>query len=50
MCMKRMLLMLTLLCQLTIGAAQQADFQKAVARYKRLTSRKLWLVIRMPAT
>ena len=32
--MKRMLLMLTLLCQLTIGAAQQADFQKAVARYK----------------
>lgn len=32
--MKRMLLILTLLCQLTIGVAQQADFQKAVARYK----------------
>lgn len=32
--MKRMLLILTLLCQLTIGVAQQADFQKAVARFK----------------
>lgn len=32
--MKRLLLMLTLLCQLTISVAQQADFQKAVARYK----------------
>lgn len=32
--MKRMFLILTLLCQLTIGVAQQADFQKAVARYK----------------
>lgn len=32
--MKRVLLILTLLCQLTIIVAQQADFQKAVARYK----------------
>ena len=32
--MKRLVLMLTLLCQLTFGIAQQADFQKAVARYK----------------
>jgi len=32
--MKRVLLILTLLCQLTISVAQQADFQKAVARYK----------------
>ena len=32
--MKRILLILTLLCQLTISVAQQADFQKAVARYK----------------
>ncbi len=32
--MKRMFLILTLLCQLTIGVAQQADFQKAVARFK----------------
>ena len=36
--MKRMLLMLTLLCQLTICIAQQADFQKAVARYKNATN------------
>lgn len=32
--MKRVLLILTLLCQLAISVAQQADFQKAVARYK----------------
>lgn len=32
--MKRVFLILTLLCQLTISVAQQADFQKAVARYK----------------
>ena len=32
--MKRLLLILTLLCQLTFCVAQQADFQKAVARYK----------------
>ena len=32
--MKRVLLILILLCQLTISVAQQADFQKAVARYK----------------
>lgn len=32
--MKRMLLILTLLCQLIIGVAQQADFQRAVARFK----------------
>ena len=36
--MKRMLLILTLLCQLTICIAQQADFQKAVARYKNATN------------
>jgi hypothetical protein len=32
--MKRVFLILTLLCQLAISVAQQADFQKAVARYK----------------
>lgn len=32
--MRRVLLILTLLCQLAISVAQQADFQKAVARYK----------------
>lgn len=32
--MKRVLLILTLLCQLAMSVAQQADFQKAVARYK----------------
>ena len=32
--MKRLLLILTLLCQLTFCVDQQADFQKAVARYK----------------
>ena len=36
--MKRVLLILTLLCQLTICVAQQADFQKAVARYKNATN------------
>ena len=36
--MKRVLLILTLLCQLTICIAQQADFQKAVARYKNATN------------
>lgn len=36
--MKRVLLILTLLCQLTICIAQQADFQKAVARYKDATN------------
>ena len=36
--MKRLLLILTLLCQLTIGVAQQADFQKAVVRYKNATN------------
>ena len=36
--MKRILLILTLLCQLTIAVAQQADFQKAVARYKNATN------------
>ena len=32
--MKRLFLLLTLFCQLTISVAQQADFQKAVAKYK----------------
>ena len=32
--MKRLFLILALLCQLTISVAQQADFQKAVAKYK----------------
>ena len=32
--MKQLFLILTLLCQLTISVAQQADFQKAVSRYK----------------
>lgn len=32
--MKRLFLLLALLCQLTISVAQQADFQKAVAKYK----------------
>ena len=36
--MKRVLLIVTLLCQLTICVAQQADFQKAVARYKNATN------------
>jgi outer membrane lipoprotein-sorting protein len=36
--MKRVFLILTLLCQLTICIAQQADFQKAVARYKNATN------------
>lgn len=36
--MKKLLLFLTFLCQFTIGVAQQADFQKAVARYKNTTS------------
>ena len=36
--MKRVLLILTLLCQLTICIAQQADFQKAMARYKNATN------------
>ena len=36
--MKRMLLILTLLCQLTIGVAQQTDFQKAVTRYKNVAN------------
>ena len=36
--MKRVLLILILLCQLTIAVAQQADFQKAVARYKNATN------------
>ena len=34
MSMKRLVLMLTLLCQMTFGLAQQADFQEAVARDK----------------
>jgi hypothetical protein len=33
-----MLLILTLLCQLTIGVAQQTDFQKAVTRYKNVAN------------
>jgi len=32
--MKRLFFLLALLCQLTISVAQQADFQKAVAKYK----------------
>ena len=32
--MKRLFLLIALLCQLTISVAQQADFQKAVAKYK----------------
>ena len=32
--MKRLFLFITLVCQLTICVAQQADFQKAVAKYK----------------
>ena len=32
--MKRLCLFITLVCQLTICVAQQADFQKAVAKYK----------------
>ena len=32
--MKRLFLLIALLCQLTITVAQQADFQKAVAKYK----------------
>ena len=36
--MRKLLLFLTFLCQFTIGVAQHADFQKAVARYKNTTS------------
>ncbi len=36
--MKQLLLFLTLLCPLTFCMAQQADFQKAVARYKNATT------------
>ena len=36
--MRRVLLLLALIGQMTLAGAQQADFQKAVARYKNSTS------------
>lgn len=36
--MRRVLLLLALIGQMTLAGAQQADFQKAVARYKHCTS------------
>ena len=43
--MRKLLLFLTFLCQFTIGVAQQADFQKAVARFSRRCLRVSYLVV-----